>query len=262
MLSRIATWSSSRALVAVPAAIIPIALGSTVAADTIYVASSNGGLFAVDVDYPGLGVNALRGAGYGAFSIAHGDTADSLFVLIGSSIERFDLTQSTSTPTGVTIPHGLAFSEGPDGFWYITDSAGPTIRRFLPGDNSFIPQALTGGTRAYAGDLATSPGGQMFGATADGAIVLVDPDTGAQSPWADPARTVYGLAFTADGRMFAGDGNGSVFQVDTTAGGFTLLGNLGFGIFDMASGAPVPAPGAAALILAFIPRGRRRRPLP
>lgn len=229
-------------------------------AHTIYACSSNGGLFGIDVDN-NLAITTYRSntSGYDAYSIAAGDLPGTLFVQKWwmGAVERFDLGSLQSTPTGAQL-FGLAFGEGMDGFWYSNESGPNALDRVQPGSATFVPQFLGNGAYAFAGDIAADAAGVLYGTNMNHELVTLSKTTGAQQVVISNTPTLYGLAFTSDGRLFAGAPSGMVYQV--TGGALVPVGNVGFSIYDLASERSIPEPASLALVgLSSAAALRRRR---
>jgi len=234
-----------------------VAAGLAEARAAFIYASDGNAIYRVDVDAQSAPSTTLLRQNAGAFSIAAGNTSDEIFV--NDFVDMYSYTISTDTLsgwTGVSVG-GNAFGEGLDGFWYM--GASNFIIRNIPDDPNFAPVTIGGQPDLFAGDFATANDGTSYGAM-NGGISIIDKQTAAQTPFS-PLAGMWGLAFTNDGRMFAGASNGDLFQVNLGNGAATLVGNLGFSIADLASERGViPAPGTGALVgMAAAIVARRRR---
>ncbi len=248
-------------MIRVSACLMGITLVATpaFAGSSIYACDNFGLVYQIDVD--SLATTTLGAPGSGALSIAPGRNSDEMFAQDHSGqMQVFNTTTLSSSPTGMSIV-GNSFCSGNDGYWYTNsfNNDAASLVRFVP-DDPFAPQTYLGsGAVGYAGDLAEF-GGQIWGATASSEIVRVDRNTGAQTSVGISLANVYGLAFTHDGRLFAGDVFGDIYEVNLNTHAMTLRGNVGIVIFDMSSELGVPAPGAASLLgVAGLIAARRRR---
>ncbi len=133
----------------------------------------------------------------------------------------------SSTIGGFPLIPTIAFGEGRDGFLYVGEHA--ALLRVDPANGSMTEVGT--GSSDYLGDLASDPAtGELYGVTADG-LVRVSKLDGSQTI-VGPRFYDLGLAFTADGRLWANPcshgpalGN-NLCEVDKETGSATFVMDL------------------------------------
>lgn len=193
--------------------------------------------------------------------MADGSQDGILFInLAGIGIVRYDLSTFSYTPTGVPMS-GTAFTNGGNGYFYTNGPAAAAnqLYRLLPEDPSFATRLVGGGARAIE-DLATDPGGTMYG-VGEGWIFLIDKLTGEQTDLAPLGFEPHGLGFDDDGSLLMDNGN--FLMRWNGPGPPTVVAELPWGVIDLASVAGFaggPPPGVPDGTFGAPMRARRAPP--
>ncbi|MCO6436718.1 MAG: hypothetical protein J5J06_06485 [Phycisphaerae bacterium] len=194
----------------------------------IYAIKNGGELYEID---PDAATTTNVGSVPGGYAIAPGPTPNSLYVTTASGILTiFDVVSGLGSSVGPgALPLGI--SEGRDGWLYSIDFA--DLYRTNPGTGAST--FIGSGANVYAGDIAANECGDLFGVPW-GNLVRVDKISGAQTVVGFNGMVFWGLAFSLDGRLWAAEPYGQLFQLDPDTGAvIDSPMNLGFTPLDMAS---------------------------
>jgi hypothetical protein len=223
-------------------------------------------------------INETTGAGTLIGPLSNGMTALDL-ASSGGNLFTFDQINDrvrqldpTTGSTLATIDIGIAtggeggFAMRDDGTGFLSSTIGAvgTLWRFdITVPNSSLVTAADGLAPSMDG-LAFDANGVLFGLSqgaSDGGnkLYTIDPNTGATTligPLGVGSSALGGLAFASDGTLYAtisGDGISSsaaaiLYRLSTSTGAATLVGNIGFNSVSGITFAPIPEPGASALL--------------
>ncbi len=194
----------------------------------IYALSGSGGIFEVD---PDAATTTFLGAIPGGFDLAAGPDADTLFVTLSNGdLYEYSIGGNTFTFVGSGVPF-IASTEGKDGWLYT--ASGSTMYQVDP--NTGANTLLGAGVDYYSGDLATDNCGTAYGLVAT-KLSTVSKVDGSQTLVGNNGLSLWGLAYSADGRLWAGRPGGNLLQLDKNTGLVLQTAmNLGFTAFDLAS---------------------------
>ncbi|HVY60016.1 MAG TPA: hypothetical protein VHF22_00110, partial [Planctomycetota bacterium] len=161
-----------------------------------------------------------------------------------------------ATSASFVVPQGMAFDAS--GNLYVADQGAAALFRITPG--GALSVVSSGQLFGHPIDVAIGASGDLFVAdqSAGGGIYRVDAATGAQSRLT--SGLTHAIAFAADGRLIATDGQTAVYFVDPATGATEPIAAIDAAAFEVVPGAvPEPAGLALAALGALALRRARRR---
>lgn len=215
-------------------------------------------IYAVDEDHIALiDVNAktfvVKNAAVQAWNIAPGTNLNNPLVESMTSLYRYNFNANTAAliaanvvPIENQIPAN-SFGEGSDGRLYVGNEKSLYRVNPITGAHNFVANT----PMAFDGDIATvfTAGGARTFATAGNNLVELNVATGGMNILKALNNVGFGLAATADGRLFTHTFN-EVYEINLTTYETTLIVKVdGMNSFTDMGSEIVPAPGAAALLL-------------
>ena len=107
--------------------------------------------------------------------------------------------------------------------------------------------------------LAFSASGQLYTSNGNGSLYQLDSSTAAGTPIGSGSWVGVGLGFSPTGELYASNGGGKLYQLDLATGSGTLIGAGGWVGAGLAF-EPIPEPATASLLaLGMLGLAIRRR---